>query len=350
MSVLSLYESHLQNNQIQFDPAQKRAIEELEALYQQLIKKRLFFQKPPKGVYLWGGVGRGKTFAMDLFYSSLPNQNKTRLHFHRFMHFVHSELKRMQGTVDPLKQIAKAFSKKNQLLCFDEFHVSDIADATILGELLKYLFHYNVVLVATSNIEPNRLYENGLARDKFLPAIDSIYEHMNVVSFGEGKDYRLQFLSNEKCYHFPLNETTFDELSRVFQKLTFDQIVQDNTLVLCDRIVETKACAETVVWFSFHELCETARSSEDYIEIAKCFSTVLLSDVKKMGSDNEAAAKRFMHMVDEFYERHVTLIISAEVPIQELYSGTLISKAFQRTFSRLTEMQSLEYLGKPHLA
>lgn len=356
MSPLALYEAHLQARQIEPDPAQREAILQLEKLYQALLQKQKFFWRwlnrlstVPKGLYLWGGVGRGKTFVMDLFYSSLPFQEKTRLHFHRFMHFIHNELKRLQGEKDPLKLIARDFSKKYRVLCFDEFHVSDIADAMILGELLKYLFYFKVIIVATSNIEPNDLYHNGLARDKFLPAIEAIYRHMNVLEFERGKDYRLQFLSSAKCYHFPLNEKSHTELNRTFEKLTLDQRRQNKVLILCEREVNAEECAETVVWFSFENLCESARSSEDYIELARCFPTLLLSGVKKMGEMHEAAAKRFMHLVDELYERHVTLIISAEVPIDELYAGTMITEAFQRTISRLTEMQSPEYLCKPHL-
>lgn len=357
MTPLSLYESYLNSQRIQSDPFQRQAILVLDDLYRDLIKDQKWsyrlmqalFPRVRKGVYMWGGVGRGKTFLMDLFYSSLPFEQKTRMHFHRFMKRVHSELKRFQGSQDPLAKIAKSFSKQYYVLCFDEFHVSDIADAMILAELFKALFYHGVVVVATSNIEPNDLYHNGLQRDKFLPTIDLIYHHMQVMHMAGVHDYRLQYLSESKCYHFPLNEASQAELDAAFHKLTLDQNGHHQTIIISDRELQTIRCADNVVWFTFEVLCESARSSEDYIEIAHYFDTVILSGVKKMGPLDEAAAKRFMHLVDEFYERHVTLIISAEVAIEDLYSGNLLIKPFERTSSRLIEMQSVEYLCKPHL-
>lgn len=357
MTPLSLYQSYINSQRIQSDPFQRQAIVVLDDLYHSLIRNkkwshRLFkrlFQDAEKGVYMWGGVGRGKTFLMDLFYASLPFEQKTRLHFHRFMQMVHSELKRHQGVEDPLVKIAKAFAKQYYILCFDEFHVSDIADAMILGELFKALFYEGVVIVATSNIEPNDLYHNGLAREKFLPTIDLIYQHMQVMHMAGIHDYRLQYLSQSKCYHFPLNDEVQAELERAFHRLTLDQNGHSQIVTLCEREVQTVRCADSVVWFTFETLCESARSSEDYIEIAHFFDTVILSGVKKMTSDNEAPAKRFMHLIDELYERHVTLIISAEVAIDSLYSGDRLKDFFARTQSRLVEMQSAEYLCLPHL-
>lgn len=357
MTPLALYESYVESHRIQSDPFQRQAIVVLDDLYHGLIRQQLWTHRlfktllsnSLKGVYLWGDVGRGKTFLMDIFYTSIPFKQKKRLHFHRFMHMVHLELKHYQGKQEPLAKIAKAFAKHHQVLCFDEFHVSDIADAMILAELFKHLFHEGVVIVATSNIEPNELYHNGLARDKFLPTIDLIYHHMEVMHLMGHKDYRLQYLSESKCYHFPLNETSEAELSHAFHKLTLEQNGHSEFITICDREVQTVRCIGTVVWFTFEVLCESARSSEDYIEIAHYYDTVILSGVKQMGPDKEAAAMRFMHLIDELYERHVTFIVSAEVPIDALYSGNMIVDAFQRTRSRLTEMQSQEYLCKPHL-
>ena len=348
MDLLSLYENHLKTDRIQNDPAQRQAIIELETLYQKIIKRKRWWMTPPKGIYLWGEVGRGKTFLMDLFFQALPKERKVRFHFHRFMHYIQQELKSHQGKVNPLKKIAKSFSKQYKVLCFDEFHVSDIGDAMILGELFKAFFESGLVIVATSNCEPQGLYPNGLQRDKFLPAIDLIYHHMQVIHLVGEKDYRLAFLSKTPCYYFPINQQVEDALQHIFEKLTFDQLVTFEPITLCERKVPVIRCAQTVIWFTFSDLCESARSSEDYIEIARCFRTVMISGLSQMGEEHESSAKRFMHLIDALYDHHVNLIISAKVPIQDLYTGRMLKGTFTRTQSRLQEMQSTNYLSLSH--
>lgn len=340
--------AYLKEQAIKPDPDQQEVVDALDKLTQNLIKRRWWFTSSPKGIYIWGKVGRGKTFLMDSFFNALPFKHKIRLHFHRFMHNIHAQLKQYQGKTDPLRKIAKAFAKKYKVLCFDEFHVSDITDAMILAELFKAFFQEKVVIVATSNVEPRYLYPNGLQRDKFLPTIDLIYTHMEVLQLGGQKDYRLQYLSQSKCYHFPLTASAEAECAKAFHALTVKQNEPVRSIVLCDRDVPVIECADSVVWFSFAVLCESARSSEDYIEIAEYFDTVIISEVPQMGEVHEAAAKRFMHLIDELYDRHVTLIVSAEVPIEALYTGSLLKETFVRTQSRLREMQSEEYLSRPH--
>lgn len=349
MTPLEIYQSHLAAHRIQSDPFQKEAVILLNDLYTKMSVRFTWFSASPKGIYLWGGVGRGKTFLMDLFFNTLSMKKKIRLHFHRFMQQIHRGLKQHQGQADPLKKIAKAFSKKYRLLCFDEFHVSDIADAMILGELFKEMFKQGIVIVATSNCEPKALYPNGLQRDKFLPAIDLIYQHMDVYHLQGEKDYRADFLSNTSCYHFPLNEQSETALTKMFETLTLDQMISHDPLMINEREIPVIKYAENVVWFDFSILCETARSSEDYIEIAQCFDTVMLSRVPAMSEEHEAGAKRFMHLIDVLYDHQVDLILSAEVPIAQLYSGQLLKETFIRTQSRLEEMQSEAYLKKPHL-
>lgn len=334
---------------MEYDLEQQPVILALDKLQKNLLKRRTWFSAPPKGIYIWGNVGRGKTFLMDSFYNALPGKHKIRLHFHRFMHNIHAELKLYQGKTDPLRKIAKAFSKKYRVLCFDEFHVLDISDAMILSELFKAFFQEKIVIVATSNVEPKFLYANGLQRDKFLPTIHLIYEYMEVLHLGGDKDYRLQYLSQSKCYHFPLTKQAEVALEETFHALTVKQSDPIRSIILCDREVPVIQSADSVVWFSFSVLCETARSTEDYIEIAQYFDTVIISDIPQMGEDREAAAKRFMHLIDELYDRHVTLIVSAEVPIDALYSGHLLKSTFSRTQSRLQEMQSEKYLSHHHL-
>lgn len=355
---LARYESLLENQDIHSDPAQREAIVELNRIYQSIMQyqssfrrwtRTMFLQRSIKGLYLWGDVGRGKTFLMDLFFHSLSKEMAIRLHFHRFMHTIHSELAKLQGRSDPLAYIAKQFAKQYCVLCFDEFHVSDIADAMLLGELCKHLFEQGVVIVATSNVEPQKLYHNGLQRDKFLPTIALIYEYMHVFNLQGNIDYRLQYLSDAKCYHTPLNDASELALQRAYQTLTFEHDNETGFLTLCERPVKTVCYADGVAWFTFEELCESARSSEDYIEIAQRFHTLIVSDVPQMDEHKESAAKRFMHLIDECYDRHVVLILSAEVPIDALYAGHLIASEFSRIKSRLHEMQSSDYLSMPHL-
>jgi cell division protein ZapE len=364
MTPLQRYQAQLKAGKINPDPNQAQIIHHFDKLYRELMSRQHFLahlkhgvfrkfmlrQHPVKGIYLWGGVGRGKTFLMDLFYESLPFKQKVRLHFHRFMQHVHHELHEKQGKVNPLAIIAKEFSQHCKVLCFDEMYVSDIADAMILAELFENLFHFGVTLVTTSNLKPEDLYHNGLQRDKFLPTIDLITHHTHVVNMQGEMDHRLQFLSENNTYHYPLNADTEKKLQYYFKQLAKDGTVANKKLKIVDRMITAFLCADTIVWFTFETLCQGARSTLDYIEIARSFRTVILSGIKVMNEDSEDTARRFIALIDEFYERHVTLIISAEVDTTALYQGKRYRMEFQRTLSRLNEMQSAEYLAKPHLA
>ncbi len=362
MGPLKLYQKYIADGKISEDPAQIEIVQELEQIYQLLLSKNDFLslakislfrslglrQVPVKGLYLWGSVGRGKTFLIDLFYSTIPFSQKTRLHFHHFMLYVHHALTRHQGVKDPLKLIAKEFAEQYWVLCFDEFYVKDIADAMILTELFEQLFHHGVTLLATSNLAPQALYANGLQREKFIPTIDLIHQHTHVIEIQGQDDYRLKHLSHA-LYYYPLDEHANRALLDCFNQLAPVERAQSKELVINDRTIKTVFCSPSVAWFSFEALCKSARSTPDYIEIARSFKTIIVSNVEVMSEDKEDIALRFISMVDEFYERHVTLILSAQEPFTLLYQGKRHSFEFQRTISRLTEMQSAEYIAKPHL-
>jgi cell division protein ZapE len=359
MTPLALYQRKVEQKEIAFDEVQYQSMVVLDQLFQKLTTHKKGFSKfyrhfkktpPIKGVYLWGGVGRGKTLLMDLFYQSLPFEQKSRLHFYRFMQLVHAFLKQVQGKKDPLRILAKAFAKENRVLCFDEFFVSDISDAMILGRLLKALFEQGVTLVATSNLQPDLLYVNGLQRDKFLPAISLIKTHTQVLHLNGGNDYRLGHLINAEIYHYPLDDNAEINLEKYFHQLSPDKGIKDKILSINSRAIPTRYCGQSIVWFTFETLCATPRSAQDYIEISRSFNIVLLSGVKAMGPETEDWARRFIMLVDEFYDQHVMLIISSEVPLEKLYEGRGLAFEFERTRSRLTEMQSKEYLAKQHLS
>ena len=302
-----------------------------------------------KGLYFWGGVGRGKTYLMDVFFESLPFPEKQRMHFHRFMRYTHQELRSLQGTPNPLRQVAKNFALKARVLCFDEFFVSDITDAMILGGLIDALFNEGVSLVATSNVEPANLYKDGLQRRKFLPAIELLEKHTHILNVDGGVDYRLRALESAELFHFPLDAEADVSLEKSFTALSPDAGESDVSLEIEGRPILAKRCGDGVVWFDFPEICEGPRSQNDYIEIAMMFQTVLISNVPKFTSKKEDAARRFISLVDEFYDHNVKLILSADAAIPELYAGDRLVFEFQRTESRLQEMQSTEYLGYEHL-
>ncbi len=363
MGLLENYQSYLDTGKIIKDSAQFAIVMELDKLQHALLSHNDFLsitksslfrslglrQVPIKGLYIWGSVGRGKTFLMDLFYSTLKIEHKRRLHFHHFMQYVHQALTRHQGEKDPLKIIAAEFAKQYWVLCFDEFYVKDIADAMILAELFEHLFHNGVTLVATSNLAPKDLYHNGLQRDKFLPAIDLIHQHTKVLEIQGQEDYRLAHLGQLSLYHYPLDTKAHSALTASFKHLAPLGSVENKILIINEREIPTLIWDESIVWFSFDIICKTARSTPDYIEIARSFKTVIVSGVEAFTENNEDVALRFIALIDEFYERHVTLILSADVPLADLYQGKRHDFEFQRTISRLTEMQSAEYVAKPHL-
>ncbi len=367
MSPLEKYQADLQAQIIQYDPQQEAVVHHLQALFESIENQsptpsslgRFLFgwmtaedQDPIKGVYLWGGVGRGKTYLMDLFFECLSIKQKKRTHFHRFMQSIHTKLTALQGQKNPLAELAEAIAKEARVLCFDEFFVLDIGDAMILGGLLEELFKRDVVLVATSNIYPDGLYENGLQRERFLPAIKLINSHTTVVELRSDTDYRLRSLSQANLYLSPITEASDQDLKEKFIELTRDSGLSSPgaALTILDRKLQTLCVSGDVVWFEFDELCGGPRSAFDYIEIAKLFHTVILSNIPQMSDETNDSARRFVSLIDELYDRKVKLLVSAQVPITDLYTGKSLAFAFERTESRLLEMQSHEYLCSAHQA
>ncbi|RCU49865.1 AFG1 family ATPase [Corallincola holothuriorum] len=355
---LARYEKALEQSGFVRDSAQANAVNHLQELYQRLSQppQRSFWQrltKAPtstaKGLYFWGGVGRGKTYLVDTFFECLPAENKLRLHFHRFMHRVHQMMQALSGQSDPLDSVAEQLAAEARVICLDEFFVSDITDAMILGNLLKGLFLRGVTLVTTSNIPPDELYRNGLQRARFLPAIALLNQHCDIVNVDSGIDYRLRTLERAEIYHHPLDAAALVNLEQYFAALAPEPGKAGATIEVNNRQLVTRWLADGVVMFDFAVLCESARSQIDYIELSKEFHTLLLHGVKQMGVHNDDVARRFIALVDEFYERNVKLIISAEREMEKLYDDGRLSFEFKRCQSRLLEMQSHEYLKRPHI-
>ncbi|MBS3804569.1 MAG: AFG1 family ATPase [Oleiphilaceae bacterium] len=358
------YQHDLARQGFEKDAAQEDAVNRLQSLYDKLVEaesqagnplvkfRRLLKkgkEEPVKGLYFWGGVGRGKTYLMDTFYEALPFERKMRVHFHRFMQRVHNELKQLKGLKNPLDHVAKRFADEARVICFDEFFVSDIADAMILASLMDGLFSRGVTLVCTSNIEPDNLYKDGLQRVRFLPAIALVKKHTEVVNLDGGVDYRLRSLEQARLFYHPLDEGAEQSLRDSFRRLAVEAAAShDRELEVNGRTLTAVEHADDVIWFSFRELCDGPRSQNDYIELAREFHAIIVSDVPVMGAGKEDQARRFVNMIDEFYDRNVKVIMSAEVPITELYAGGRLSFEFERTESRLLEMQSREYLEAPH--
>ncbi len=367
LSPLAKYKQDLQRADFQYDAAQENAVKHLQRLYNDLQNKPLavtgfkkvlnrwkrVVSKPEtqviKGLYFWGGVGRGKTYLVDTFFDSLPFENKMRVHFHRFMHRVHQELKLLTGQADPLKIIAKRFAEETCVICFDEFFVSDITDAMILGTLFEELFAHHVTLVATSNIIPDKLYWNGLQRVRFLPAIALINQNCEVINVDSGIDYRLRTLTQAEIYYYPLDKKVALNLTQYFNQLSTEKGKKNTTIEINNRSLPVVAVSGGVVYFTFSVLCESPRSQDDYIEISNKYHTVILAGVKQMSASCEDSARRFIALVDEFYERNVKLIISAEVALEALYKDGRLTFEFKRCLSRLQEMQSYDYLASEHL-
>ena len=305
-------------------------------------------QIPPRGIYLWGNVGRGKTFVMDVFFDALPFDDKLRYHFHRLMYHVHNRLKTLSGETDPLDIVAAEIAAQARVICFDEFFVAEIGDAMILAKLLDGLFRRSVCLVATSNTPPRDLYKDGLQRQQFLPAIDLLLKHTSVIYMDGNQDYRLPVLEQAEIWHAPLDRTAEQNLSSYFAAIAPDAGTEGQLIEILGRNILTRRRADGIAWFDFTELCDGPRSQDDYIELAKSFQTILLANVPVMTSEHENQARRFIALVDEFYERRVKLIISAATEIPHIYSGQRLTHEFQRTVSRLMEMQSHDYLARPH--
>ncbi|HEV2321309.1 MAG TPA: cell division protein ZapE, partial [Gammaproteobacteria bacterium] len=302
-----------------------------------------------KGLYLWGGVGRGKTWLMDCFYDTLPFEDKLRLHFHRFMHEVHGTLKQLPDVQDPLAKVADRFRAQARVICFDEFFVSDITDAMLLGRLFEHLFARGATLVTTSNVPPDELYQNGLQRERFLPAIRLLKQHTQVLNVDGESDYRLRHMRGTELFYVPAGAEAETHLAAVFERLAGHRAAESGALMVNDRPIATRRHVDGVAWFGFQALCDGPRSQEDYIEIARSFHSVVLSDIPQLTRDSEDVARRFIALVDEFYDRRVKLAASAAVPLAALYQGKRHGFEFQRAQSRLTEMQTQQYLSEPHL-
>ncbi|MGI2029358.1 cell division protein ZapE [Endozoicomonas acroporae] len=344
------------------DPAQAEAVKHLQNLYEQLIQppggsllKKIKGalgkpREPLRGLYFWGGVGRGKTWLMDTFYHCLPFQDKLRMHFHHFMRRVHAELKTLEGQKNPLSSVAERLSKEARIICFDEFFVSDITDAMILAGLMDQLFQRGVTLVATSNVDPDLLYRDGLQRARFLPAIDLIKKHTLVVNVDGNIDYRLRLLEKAETYYWPLNKANHEKLERIFSELAADpeHIESGQSIEISGRPINTVKSGRDVAWFTFTDLCDGPRSQNDYIELACLYHSVIVQDVPQFDANRNDQARRFINLIDEFYDRGVKLILSCEVHLEALYASGTLSFEFKRTRSRLQEMQSTEYLARPH--
>ena len=303
------------------------------------------------GLYLWGGVGRGKTHLCDLFFEDLPFKQKTRLHFHRFMQQIHTDLRKLEGVEDPIKIIADDWASRVRLLLLDEIHVNDITDAMLLGGLLTALFERGVTLVTTSNVPPEGLYKNGLQRARFLPAIAQIVKHTTVLEMMGVTDYRLRLLQTEPIYCVSdfvdgrSSAETQAAMQAHFERLCVEGVDDRDGIELNGRVLPVLGRSADLIWFSFDTLCNTPRSTEDYIEIASVFGTVLISDIPIMDEMSSDAARRFVNLIDEFYDRHVKLVVSAEATADKLYSGKRLAFEFDRAASRLFEMQTTDYLS-----
>ena len=368
MTPKALYRQAVERGELQADPAQASLIAQLDALYEQLAESsrldsprsgllhgflRMFSKAQSTehvhGLYIWGSVGRGKTLLVDLFFDALPFENKLRMHFHDFMRHVHAELKTLGSRRDPLLAVAERLHARTQVLCFDEFHVSDIADAMLLGRLFEALFDKGTVLVATSNSCPDELYKEGLQRERFLPAIKLIELNTHVVHLDSATDYRLRALQRESVYHSPLGDDSRAAMSRCYAELAPDAQACADTVRVLGREVAVRAMAHGCAWFDFDVLCRGTRSASDYLELAQIFHTLLLSDVPVLHDRDNDAALRFMHLVDTLYDRNVNLVVEAQAQPDALYEGLRLRERFQRTRSRLEEMQSRDYLARAHL-
>lgn len=344
------YYADLTSGKIMPDSMQEQALLTLQALYEEIMQRQSLFwryiKKTPSGLYLWGDVGAGKTYLMDLFFNVLPEKRKLRLHFHRFMQYVHHELKERQGQTSPLIAIARQLAAKTDILCLDEFLVMDITDAMILTGLLGALFGQGVCLVTTSNTPPQSLYENGLQRQRFLPAIDLILKHTQVIHLQSERDYRLQTLAREGVYFTPLNANSEKSLRRYIELYAHHDEIDQEPVLIESRWIETVCQAKDIIWFDFNVLCSVPRSQQDYLAIARNFAVVLLSNVPKIAPEDDDKITYLINLVDVFYDENIELIISAAVPVNELYMQGRKQQVFKRTLSRLQEMQSQAYLKK----
>ena len=364
MKLREAYEKSLLRDGHERDDAQLAIVAELQRLQLELqtafgtrrgLLQRLRLRgtaasAPITGLYIWGGVGRGKTFLMDLFFATLDVTAKKRIHFHRMMRDVHTQLARLGNITDPLDRVAHEIAKHTRVLCFDEFFVSDIGDAMLLGRLLEGLFKRGVVLVATSNSAPEDLYRDGLQRQRFEPAIELLRQHTRILHIAAGTDYRLRLLQQAGTFLTPDDAAARSRLQHYFAESASGETVSDTVLTINDRDIPVERCAKGIAWFDFDAICDGPRSQNDYIEIARWYPTVIVSGVPQFDTRHEDQARRFIALVDEFYDRRVKLLVAAGVGIDRLYRGQRLQFEFERTVSRLIEMQSTSYLAAPHLA
>ena len=341
------------------DDAQLQVSDEFDRLHRELIgsdknSRSLFRMFQPdqavRGIYLWGGVGRGKSFLMDTFFESSPLDRKTRTHFHRFMQGIHHRLRDLQGNINPLRTVGREIGTKNKLLCLDEFHVTDIGDAMLLRNLLESLFAQSVTIVTTSNIHPDALYEHGLQRAQFLPAIALLKKHMTVVNLDGETDYRLAMLDKAGVFHGPPEGPAEAAMLSTFTDVSGEPGRRDEAIEIEGRSIESMRLAQGVAWFDFQVICGGPRGQADYIELAKQFHTVLISQVPCFTRENANERRRFTWLVDEFYDRRVKLVLSAAADLSALFSNAVGSAEEDRTLSRLIEMQTRRYLGLAHLS
>ncbi len=355
------YRERLQRHDLQEDPAQLAAVTQFDRIHDALGTAPASggwwrrWRTPTSsatvpGLYLWGSVGRGKTMLVDIFCESLPASLRRRQHFHSFMREVHAELRAIDGIADPLQTVARQWAKRYKVLCLDEFHVTDITDAMLLARLLRALLDLGVVLVTTSNEHPDQLYRGGLQRERFLPAIALLKSRLEVVELGGDTDYRLRTLTQAATYYVPADMQSEQALAERFSALTHEAPIVADHLRIEGRELPVRAHTDGVVWFDFTTLCGGPRSTLDYIEIGRCFHTVLLSAVPVMGEDDNDAARRFINLLDELYDRSVKVLLSAAAEPAGLYRGARLAAAFRRTVSRLTEMASHDYLSRPHIS
>lgn len=365
---LKRYDAEIRKGTLRVDDEQRAVMEQLELISDDLTRRQSW--KPParslfarwvkptddtvtgiKGLYLWGGVGRGKTHLCDLFFDEVPFSDKTRLHFHRFMQQIHDDLRNLEGVDHPLSRIADEWAKKARLLLLDEIHVNDITDAMLLGGLLTELFRRGVTLVTTSNVPPDELYKEGLQRARFLPAIAQIRKHTNVVEMVGVTDYRLRIMKKEPVYitsefdNGSADSQASAAMQKFFDSLRTDVDATENTVLINARKLPVLGHSADVIWFSFDTLCNTDRSTQDYIELATLYNAVMVSDVPVMTDETNDAARRFVNMIDEFYDRGVKIIVSAEATADKLYTGKRLAFEFERAASRLFEMQTTAYLS-----
>jgi cell division protein ZapE len=363
MQPLDAYHHALEENGFVVDPAQRSAVAALQQLYehlladnsskQSLIKRATSLlagsgKAPPKGLYIWGGVGRGKTWLMNLFYESLPVDYKLRMHFHHFMLDVHDRLGKLQKQKNPLTVIADEYASRYRVLCLDEFIVTNITDAMLLSGLLQALFNHGVTLVATSNRVPDDLYKNGLQRERFLPAIELIKQHTRIMLMDGNVDHRIALLEQDDIYYTPITAAINQRLMQRMKSLAPGNISQDRVLTINKRPIKTEMLADEIAWFRFETLCDAPRATADYIQLAREFHTIILSDVPVMDENMDDKARRFIYLIDELYDRNVKLVISADAAPEKLYTGVMLSFAFNRASSRLIEMRSKAYLEQPH--